>query len=75
MAFITMTHVVVTRGVRNGIEKSARMLMPLLILLLIVIVIASCSLPDAIDGIRFLFYPDFSKMTKGVMLDDRLSSR
>lgn len=69
VAFITMTHVVVTRGVRNGIEKSARMLMPLLILLLIVIVIASCSLPDAIDGIRFLFYPDFSKMTKGVMLD------
>ena len=33
VAFITMTHVVVTRGVRNGIEKSARMLMPLLILL------------------------------------------
>lgn len=68
-AFILLTHFVVTKGVRKGIEKASKVMMPTLFVLLVVIVIASCSLPGAGKGIEFLFKPDFSKVTSGVMLD------
>ncbi|MBQ8046451.1 MAG: sodium-dependent transporter [Prevotella sp.] len=69
VAFILLTHWVVVRGVRNGIEKASKLLMPMLLFLLIVIVIAGCSLPGAAEGVRFLLAPDFTKLTRGVMLD------
>ncbi len=69
VAFILLTHTVVVKGVRNGIEKASKILMPLLFLLLIVIVIASCSLPGAGAGIEFLLKPDFSKVDQNVMLE------
>ena len=69
LTFILITHAIISRGVRNGIERAARMLMPTLFLLLIAIVVASCMLPNAFSGIHFLFKPDFSKITKDVFLD------
>lgn len=69
VAFILMTHVVVTRGVRRGIEKVSKVLMPVLFILLLVIVVASCSLEGASAGIAFLFHPDFTKLDSNVMLD------
>ena len=69
VAFITMTHLVVVRGVRRGIEKVSNVLMPTLFVLLVIIVVASCSLPNAWKGIRFLFYPDFSKVDHQVIFD------
>lgn len=69
LAFVVMTHFVITQGVRQGIEKVSNILMPTLFVLLIVIVIASCSLPGASKGIEFLFHPDFSKLTHDVFLD------
>lgn len=69
VAFILITHTVVVRGVRNGIEKASKILMPLLFILLIVIVMASCSLPGAIKGIEFLLKPDFSKVDENVLLE------
>lgn len=69
VAFILVTHVVVTRGVRGGIEKVSNLLMPTLFVLLIVIVIASCLLPGAAEGIKFLFKPDFSQVTGSVFLE------
>lgn len=69
VAFVLMTHVVITQGVRKGIEKASNILMPTLFVLLIAIVIASCSLNGAGKGISFLFNPDFSKLTHDVFLD------
>lgn len=69
MIFLVMTHLVVVRGVRKGIEKMSNILMPTLFILLLVIVVVSCCLPDAGKGISFLFKPDFSKVTKSVFLD------
>lgn len=61
-------HFVIVHGVRNGIEKASKLLMPTLFLLLLVIVVASCMLPGAEKGISFLFKPDFSKVDSGVFL-------
>lgn len=69
VAFILLTHFVVVRGVRNGIEKASKILMPLLFVLLVVIVIASCSLPGAMKGVEFLLKPDFTKVDKNVLLE------
>lgn len=69
IVFIVLTHLVVVRGVRKGIEKVSNVLMPTLFILLLIIVVASCTLPGAGKGIEFLFKPDFSKVTRGVFLD------
>ena len=69
IAFILITHCVVVKGVRNGIEKASKILMPMLFVLLIVLVISSCSLPGAFKGIEFLLKPDFSKVDENVMLE------
>ena len=43
--------------------------MPTLFILLLIIVISSCMLPGAYKGIEFLIKPDFSKVTKSMMLE------
>ena len=69
VVFVLLTHVVVVRGVQRGIERASKILMPLLLLLLMVIVVASCLLPGALAGVRFLLLPDFSKVTHSVLLE------
>ena len=69
VGFILITHLVIVRGVRRGIEKASKWLMPVLFVLLLVLVVASCSLPGAVEGIRFLLMPDLSKLSRGVLLE------
>jgi NSS family neurotransmitter:Na+ symporter len=69
VAFILITHFIIIRGVRNGIERASKLLMPLLLILLLIIVIASCSLPGAMKGVEFLLKPDFSKVNGKVCLE------
>jgi NSS family neurotransmitter:Na+ symporter len=66
--FMAVTHWVITRGVRGGIEKASKILMPLLFILLLVMVIASCMLPGSEKGLSFLFMPDLTKITPQVFL-------
>jgi neurotransmitter:Na+ symporter, NSS family len=63
MIFMALTAFVVLAGVQKGIEKYTKILMPLLIVLILAVCIRSVSLPGASEGLRFLFYPDFSKIT------------
>lgn len=67
-AILLLTHYVIIHGVRGGIEKASKLMMPTLFILLLVIVVASCLLPGAGKGIEFLFKPDFGKVDKGVFL-------
>lgn len=62
------THWVIVHGVRDGIERASKFMMPLLFILLLVVMVASCLLPGASAGMEFLFKPDFSKVTGGVFL-------
>ena len=68
VAILGITHLVIQHGVRDGIERASKMLMPTLFILLLVLVVSSCMLPNAIAGIEFLFKPDFSKVTPDVLL-------
>ena len=69
IVFIILTHSIIIRGVRGGIEKASRLMMPMLFVLLVVIIFASCSLPGAWQGVEFLFKPDFSKITGKVVFE------
>ncbi len=69
LLFILITHFIIVRGVRKGIEKASKWLMPILLMLLVVLVVASCMLPGAMEGVKFLLYPDFSKLNSDVMLE------
>lgn len=61
--FVLATHFVIALGVQKGIERSAKILMPLLLLILIVLSIHSLLMPGGEAGLKFLFAPDFSKVT------------
>ncbi len=63
-----ITYLIIEHGVRDGIERASKLLMPTLFILLLIIVGASCMLPDADDGIEFLFKPDYDKLTGDVFL-------
>ena len=69
VGFVLITHFVVVKGVRNGIERFSKILMPMLFVLLLILVIASCSLPGAMAGVEFLLKPDFSKLSSDSFLD------
>ncbi len=60
---------VIYRGVEKGIEKYSKIMMPLLFVLLLVMIGRSLTLPGAIDGVVFLFRPDFSALTLGGVMD------
>ncbi len=55
-------------GVTKGIEAMTKRLMPVLFLLLLLLCVVSLSLDKAVEGLAFLFQPDFSKITASVVL-------
>ena len=63
-----VTYLIIEHGVRDGIEKASKLMMPTLFILLLIIVVAACMLPNADKGIEFLFKPDFSKINGNVFL-------
>jgi NSS family neurotransmitter:Na+ symporter len=68
LAFSSMCILVLAFGVRNGIERVSKILMPLLFFFLFVLICRSVTLPGAREGIKFFLYPDFSKLTAGAIL-------
>jgi len=68
LLILLATYLIIEHGVRDGIEKASKLLMPTLFVLLLVIVVASCMLPDAGKGIEFLFKPDRGMINGDVFL-------
>lgn len=59
---------IVLRGISGGIEKSTKIMMPMLFLVLFVLVIRSLTLEKAAAGLHYYLYPDFHKITSKVVL-------
>jgi NSS family neurotransmitter:Na+ symporter len=66
---LIITTSIVARGVQNGIEKSARIFMPILFVILGFLLVHSLFLPGATEALRFLFYPDFTKLTGSAVIE------
>jgi NSS family neurotransmitter:Na+ symporter len=68
LIFIAITAFVVIKGVSNGIEKLNKVLMPMLFILLILLFIRGITIEGASEGLKYLLYPDFSKVDANVVL-------
>ena len=68
LVFLLLTHYIVVKGVKDGIEKSSKIMMPVLFILIVVLAACSVSLPNAQAGLEFLLKPDFSKVDASVFL-------
>ena len=62
-AFLLVTTLIVIVGIKDGIEKFSKVMMPLLFFMVVAIAIYSMTLPGASAGLDYLFNPDFSKIT------------
>ncbi len=67
--FMGLTIYIVARGIRDGLEKGVNWMMPLLFVLLVVLVIYAGVVGDFKAAVRFMFTPDFSKISGSVVLD------
>ncbi|MFC4556784.1 sodium-dependent transporter [Virgibacillus kekensis] len=61
--FLIINILVVSLGIKDGIEKSSKVLMPLLFVFFIVLVLRSVTFEGAAAGLNFFLQPDFSKIT------------
>ena len=68
VVFIALTHIIIISGVKEGIERASKVMMPMLFLILIALCVRSITLPGASEGLTFLFNPDFSKIDSSVVL-------
>ena len=60
--FLLVTTLIVMVGIKDGIEKFSKVMMPMLFFIVIGIAIYSMTLPGAKAGLDYLFNPDFSKI-------------
>ena len=60
--FLLATTIIVVGGIKDGIEKFSKVMMPILFFIVIAIAIYSLTLPGASKGVDYLFNPDFSKI-------------
>ncbi len=67
--FMALALLVVMAGVKGGIEKASKILMPVLFILLVAVVIFSLCLGEGVkEGLAYYLIPDFSKLSFGTVL-------
>lgn len=59
---------IVMRGLKDGIEKYCKILMPVLLIMLVIVAFRSCTLDGAMAGITWFLKPDLSKITFDTVL-------
>jgi len=69
LIFMGLTGYIIISGVKNGIEKYTKVLMPLLFIIIILLSVRSLTLEGSREGLLFLFRPDLSKITPKVILE------
>ncbi|MFJ7649051.1 sodium-dependent transporter [Lysinibacillus sp. NPDC097279] len=66
--FLLLTIAIVSGGIKGGIEKASTWMMPLLFIFFIVLVIRSLTLDGAMQGVKFMFVPDWSYLNAETFL-------
>lgn len=68
LLFIGITAFIISRGLKDGLEKCVKFLMPMLFIILLLLVAYAVFAGNFIQGLRYLFVPDFSKIDSQVVL-------
>ena len=66
--FMILTVIIVRGGIEGGIERASRIMMPALLIFFVVLVIRSLTLDGAMEGVKFMFVPDWSYFNAQTML-------
>ncbi len=69
LIFLGITALIVMAGIKDGIERYTKVMMPLLFIIVVVVAVRSMTLPGAGAGLEFLFKPDFSKVTGTTLIN------
>lgn len=67
--FLVLTVLVVVGGVQRGIERWAKILMPLLLVTMFGVILRGLLLPGSLEGVRWFLMPDFTKLDGRVILN------
>ncbi len=68
LLFMCLTVTIVLQGVRGGLEKISKLLMPILFIILIAITLRAATLDGAAEGIAFLFSFDATLLTGDLII-------
>ena len=68
LIFVAITMIIVMGGIGGGIEKVCSIGMPCLFVALIICIIRACTLPGAVDGLKYMFVPGWS-VANGVIAE------
>lgn len=68
LIFMAITFIVVSLGVKGGIEKTNLFMMPALIVMAVAIAIYTMTMPGALDGVAYYLMPDFSKLSPELVI-------
>ena len=69
LIFLIATALIVMAGIKDGIERYTKVMMPILFVIVVVVAVRSVTLPGSAAGLEFLFKPDFSLVTGKTLLD------
>lgn len=72
LTVLLATAVIILGGVRQGIERAAKVMMPALLLLLLALALRALTLPGAAQGVAYYMTPDFSGLTSPQILNAAL---
>jgi NSS family neurotransmitter:Na+ symporter len=64
---VLIVNLILIGGVKQGIEKAAKFLMPALFVMLLALVAYVLTLDNAMAGVKYYIIPDFSKMSASVL--------
>ena len=67
-AFMLLTLIIVQAGIKGGIEVASKWMMPLLFIFFILLFIRSITLDGAMEGVKFMFVPDWSFLNGETLL-------
>lgn len=68
LVMIGITTLIVSKGIKSGIERWTKILMPILFLLIVLLAVRALTLPGAKEGISFYLKPDFSQLSGKLVL-------
>ena len=60
LIFVALTMIIVMGGIGGGIEKVCSVGMPALFVALLICIIRACTLPDAVNGLKYMFVPGWA---------------
>lgn len=69
LIFMLITILIVSKGIKKGIERASKFMMPALFISFIILIIRSLTLSGVIEGLSFFLYPNFSDITSKTILD------